>query len=76
MNEKGRASIDIMLQQPHAFVSRFPALDYDIVEFIAKKFIDDVLVLAIHFKKVGERACGGERASQRILPKQLLHRVG
>ena len=66
MNQKRGPSIDIALQQPHAFMGGVPAVDHDVVELVAQKSIHYGFVFAAHFQKVRQRADRGQAAAQRI----------
>ena len=63
MHKKGRASVDVVLQQPHTFIGRIPALDDDVVQFVAEKFVHDLFILTIHLKEVGQSPRGRQRTA-------------
>src|SRR6476620_9603684 len=58
MDEEGGATVDVALEQAHAFVGGIPAFDDDVIELVAEIFVNDGFVLAIDFEEVGERAHG------------------
>ena len=76
MHEEGRASVDIGLQQPHAFVRGIPTGDHDVVQLVTQKGIYYGFVFAIDFEEVSERAHRGQAATQGIGLEQLAHGVG
>ncbi len=68
MNQECRPAIDIGPQQPQTFVRRIPRLHHDVVQLIAQKVVDHVLVTIFNLEKVCQHACG--RASHlAALPK-------
>jgi len=59
MNQEGGATVDVAAQQTEALVGGVPGFDNDVIEFVAKEFVDDTLVFAVDFEEVGQRAYGG-----------------
>ena len=53
--ERGTAG-DVRLQQADAFLGRVPALDDDVAQLFAQKFVDRLRVRFVDFEEVRERA--------------------
>ena len=73
MDKESRASRNVRLQHAHTFVSRVPALYHDVVQFFAKEFVDNILILSLHFKEVGK--CAYRRKSTGVVLRALCIRT-
>gem|GEM_PF-4538218 len=62
MDKERCAASDVGLEEADTIVGGVPAADDDVVELVAKEFVDDILIAAIDLKKVGEGADGRNTA--------------
>ncbi len=76
MNQEGGASIDIAAQQAQAFIGGVPRFHDDVVQLIAQKIVDHVLVATLDFEEIGEHAHRCTAALQRSRSEQLAHGFG
>jgi hypothetical protein len=58
VDEEGGAPSDVGLEQANAGIRGVPAANDDVVEFIAKKLVDDGFIAAVDFEEVCQRADG------------------
>src|SRR4051794_3439799 len=65
-----------MTKQVHALIGGVPRLDDDVVEFVAKEIVDNMLVLVLNFEEVGENAGGRGATLHRARLKQAADGVG
>src|SRR5580692_5991200 len=75
MHQERSASVDVRAQQAQAFVGSIPRLDYDEVQFVAQKILDDSLIARIDFEKIGEHAGGSISSLHGARLKQPTHRL-
>src|SRR6185437_13877534 len=61
--EEGRASIDVTLEQAHAFIGGAPGLHHDKVQLVAQEIVDYAFILIVHFEEIGEDADGSVSAA-------------
>ena len=76
MNQECRAAVDVGAQQAQAFVGGIPALDDNVVQFVAQKIFDYAFVARIDFQKIGKHAGGSMSALQGARLEQPPHRLG
>ena len=76
VNEEGGAAIAARLEQADALFGGAPAVDDQVVEFIAEELVDHAFVLAADFEEVSEGADWGHAFAQRAGLEQAAHGVG
>src|SRR6185437_10032422 len=74
--QESGAAIDSGLKQAHALVSSVPAFYDDVVQLVAQKFVDDVLILSIYVEEVGQSAHWRKAAAEGVGLEELADSIG
>jgi hypothetical protein len=76
MNQKSGAAINVAAQQAQAFIGCVPALDHDVVQFVAEKVFNHAFETRLDLKKIREHADRREAALHHSRLEQAANRFG